>query len=373
MKKLVLIMFIPLLFVVSVSAFSVESPVNNQTYNETNLSLIINSNETYDNISYVLNEEYFLLCENCSNTSVNISAEIGNNTINVTALSGNETKHEDITFFVEIIEENETVHEMLLVSPENKTYNTSIIPLEISSNTTWDTIYYILNDQVFTGCENCTNITGEFNLSEGNYSLTVRSHLNNTFLERNAKFEVRFEPEEEEEEKEKETPDLSESRFSEGFQHLPRMFENDEVTDEELAKIIRENQLNPGIINRLIKTQKLGEESIDAILDTQFNPPGIFRRFLSFVGFSQSTYSSLIYENYDLTPQAKASILTREDILPRHVEQIRQSLRDEVVNASEQRTGPPSTPPGIEKKDEKKSVGVGRQNGFIPPGQAKRN
>jgi hypothetical protein len=69
-----------------------------------------------------------------------------------------------------------------------------------------------------------------------------------------------------------------EPRFTVGLNKLPQEFASGNMTDAELASIIRANKLTPGVINRLIKTGKLGNESINAIIETQKTPPGIFRK-----------------------------------------------------------------------------------------------
>ncbi len=366
MKKLMLFILAFLVLAIPINAFEIESPLNNETYNDTNISLIVNSNESWLNISYELNDEEFLICENCQNTSANITAQVGDNTLKIIGINENETKTVNISFKVE---ENETeiIPTLQLISPTNKTYDESVIELEVVSNTTLDRIDYILNSELFTGCEDCYNLTKEFNLSEGEYNLTVRGYLNNTTITKTVSFNILFDVEEIEQ------PEKKPVSFDEGLQHLPREVERGELTDKQLADIIRDNQLNPGIVNRLIKTQMLGEESLDAILETQFNPPGIFARLFSLFGVRQNTYASLIHDNYNLTERTQTKLLTRDDLPARKAEKVKEQLRDRVERDKSEQRGPPSIPPGQAKKeDDEKSLPVGRQNGFVPPGQARR-
>jgi len=51
----------------------------------------------------------------------------------------------------------------------------------------------------------------------------------------------------------------------------------------------------------LIKTGKLGELSQQAIVDTQFNPPGILKKLLGLIGFKHKSHAELIYEEYNVS------------------------------------------------------------------------
>ncbi|MFT4260985.1 MAG: hypothetical protein ACMXX9_00970 [Candidatus Woesearchaeota archaeon] len=385
MKKVLTILFALTLLVTAVSAFEIENPIQNQTYNSTNISLDIVSNESYNNISYVLNDEdKVLLCENCSNHSSFIEAIQGNNILNITGFKENESVSKLVNFTVEIEEEvNETTDfSFHILLPENIIYNTSQIPVTIAANKTLDKIEVITNN-LSLECDNCSQLSDTINLSNGNYTITAIGYLDNITKNISKTFVVEVEEE------------MPETNFTQGFQHLPREFERGELSDEELATIIRNNELNPGIINRLIKTGMLENESINAILETQFNPPGIFRRLASFFRIQHQTYASLIYENYELSEEAQNKLLVREDLPKTKQNELRERVRERPTpsnsplvqnNESEGKVVPPGQQnradqqPSVEKqnsvdKDNKGRgpLNVGRQNGFVPPGQANRN
>lgn len=475
MRKAIIPMIFIVLLVATASALEIKSPENNETYNESTIPLIIESNETYNEITYTLHEEtdnqtiIYEGCMNCTGFNATITAKEGNNTLTVTGYKENETKIANTTFYVVLPEieqpENFTLN---ITSPENKTYNTSIIPVNITANTTLDNItFYVGNYSM--ACITCSGIITDMNLSDGEYLLiaegvkgnlsknaTVNFKVNTTIPEEPKNFTITIENPKNVTYNTSTVPvkikanttldnititigNLSESctncselaknlyltngtytlhttgklgnithnesvtftvkildkppkedepRFTLGLQHLPQAVERGELTDSKLAEIIRENHLNPGIINRLIKTGKLGEESIDAILETQFNPPGIFRKILGFFGVQTSTYATKIHETYDLTESNLQNLVTREDLPSNAAEQVKQQLQEKTTQR-----GPPTTPPGQAKKEvaetangEEKEpeeqqrgppVVIGAQNGddenWLPPGLAKKN
>mgnify|MGYP003970262509 CR=1 FL=1 len=198
-----------------------------------------------------------------------------------------------------------------IVTPTDRTYNETNIALEIISNVTLDNItYQINNEDLVLGCEICNFANETLDLEEGNYTISAYGYLNEESIDDSVDFTVQLSDHDYTNEEEQS------SRFTTGLNKLPQMLTNGEITDEELAEIISSNLLNPGIINRLIKTGMLGNKSIDAIIDTQSTPPGIFRKIFSFFGFGNPTFAESIYEDYNLSENTKQKMLEK-DLLPK--------------------------------------------------------
>lgn len=155
-------------------------------------------------------------------------------------------------------------------------------------------------------------------------------------------------------------------RFALGFQKLPKMVEDDEVDEGELESIIRSNSLNPGVLNRLIKTGKLGNGSINAVLETQKRPMGIFKKFLSYIGFAPATPASLIYETYNVSEETEQKLLTRDDLPKRYANKLKNKLKEEVKN--EAKTSENKT-----KGKDKLSVASQGKSGDVPKGNADKS
>jgi len=110
------------------------------------------------------------------------------------------------------------------------------------------------------------------------------------------------------------TTTIEESRFTEGFQKLPKEYASGQVSDSELLSIIESNKLNPGIINRLAKTGRLTQEHIDAITETQFLPVGIFRKLLGRIGFGKNRPVESLIDNYNLTDSQLSSLIRNSEL-----------------------------------------------------------
>ena len=379
MKKIIIPMIFVVLLVTTASALEIKSPENNETYNESTIPLIVESNETYNEIIYYLNEDEPTRCFNCTGFNETLNVTEGNHTLHVSGIKGNETTNTTVKFHVNLtlIEEHENFT-LTINQPENTTYNTSNIPVNVTANTTLDNITITIENHTET-CLNCPELLSNLSLANGTYTLKATGKLGNTTLNTSTVFSIQ--PEEPTPPPEETTP-----RFTLGLQHLPRAVEIGELSDSELAGIIRENELNPGILNRLIKTGALGGESIDAILETQQKrPPGIFNRFLRFIGVQTST-AELIHENYNLTENNLQNLVTREDLPSSIAEQVKEQLQERTAQRA-----PPVTPPGQAKQEttangeeqdpqeERRGppVVIGAQNGddeeWMPPGLAKKD
>ena len=367
--------FLMVLLLTTVSAFEITEPEEN-TYNSTIINLNIENNETLDNISYQLNNESIILaCENCSSYNQTLNLTEGNHTIEATGVIGNNTFTDTVEFSIllPIVDENITLDFSLTInSPTNKTYNITSIPLDIEANETLDEIGITIDSYFEVVCENCSSYNGILNLSEeDDYTLTVQGKLANLTKEVVVAFTVE---EEEETEEEQDNENETYPRFTLGFEKLPKLLESGEISDEELADIIRNNKLNPGIINRLIKTGLLGNSSIEAILDTQFKPTGILRKLLNWIGFKQETYASLIYENYNLTQKANHKILARDDLPKGYANKIQEKMQQQIQRQIKIHNVEQDVQNQDNNKKAKQSLEIGRQNNGkqIPPGLAKK-
>lgn len=317
------------------------------------VNLNVASNEPLEKISYLIdNLSEIVACNNCSAYSTTLNLAEGMHELTVFGTLENITKNDSVKFEIDAIKEQFVI---AIKSPEAKIYyDDEAIRIEIEANTTLDSLYAQLGSRNWT-CNNCFKINETVNLSVGNYSLKVKGTLEDITKESFVNFRIV--------KRTNYTVNYTNmSRFDTGFQKLPQMVEAGNITDAELADIIRNNQLNPGVLNRLIKTGKLGNESINAILDTQFQPPGIFRKMLGFMGF-KVTYPALIEDNYNLTVETKEKLAKRDD-LPRRT---KERINNEVDIAKK-------TPPGQAKKISSAEENSAASSGAkTPPGQAKKN
>ena len=224
---------------------------------------------------------------------------------------------------------------LIVASPTNSVYNTTSVQVNVYSNLTLESLTLRKDSGSFeTLCTNCSGYNQPIDFTNGSHMLTAKGLLEGVEKTADVNFSVVL-PEivnntNATNGTNTTTPgnntnttlppaNISSNHtgnrtFAKGFQQLPKSVENGELTDAELADIIRNNKLNPGIINRLIKSGKLGNESMEAIIDTQFNPPGIFRKLLGWIGFKQKSYPELIYDNYNTTAKVDEKMLARDDL-----------------------------------------------------------
>lgn len=326
MKTYKMWLFLMIFTIMSVSAFAdlddvsfeIISPTN-KIYNETNISLEIIANTTLDNITYQINDEDLVLaCESCNLVNETIELVEGDYTILAYGYLNEESIDDSVDFTIDLsgdyINEDQAVDFTIeILSPEDETYNTTEIELTIESNETLDNISYSLNSANYVIlCEDCSYVNEEIIAQEGDNEIIVLGILQGIEKEQTIEFEVELADNADDDN----ADDNQESRFTQGLNKLPQMLANGELTDEELAEIIRSNLLNPGIINRLIKTGMLGDESIDAIIDTQSTPPGIFKKIFAFFGFGKPTFAESIYHEYNISAKTKQKILEK-DLLPK--------------------------------------------------------
>lgn len=358
MKKII-IMLIIITFIsaLSISALDIISPINT-SYNYSEIVMIVEGNQTLDNISYAVdNNSLILACVNCSNYNTTLNLSEGNHSIEVVGILGNITISDNVTFSIITIIPDEIIDFSIeIIEPKNITYNTSIIPVNVSANETLDSLSLKVDNVFEVLCVNCSDHTRFLNLTEDDYTIVFRGIIDNVSKDFPVHFSVNLE-------EEPEIPIYNRSynwsynhsynwsynqsqmgpRFDLGFEKLPQAIENGELTDAQLAEIIRNNNLNPGVLNRLIKTGMLGDESINAILETQFQPPGIFKKLMFFIGFTTNTYSAQIYETYNLTEKQEEKMISREDVPRKYAKQIKEKhawKENNTANVKSQGKGP---------------------------------
>jgi hypothetical protein len=400
----------------SVSALEIVSPTNT-TYNET-VAISLTANQTQDSISYEIvpgttNDS----CMNCSSLNDTFFDDDGTYTLFATTVLGNETTTANVTFSILQTVYNETnttnqtnttnntvAFSFVLHDPENVTYTTSVVPLRITANETLDSISYSVNGGASVNCVNCSSVNTTLNLTSGTYNISAVGALSNVTETDFVQFTVAIptngtnntgnQTNNTGNYTNNETP-----RFTVGLNKLPQDVAAGLYTDAELAAIIRTNELNPGIINRLVKTSMLGNESIDAILETQKTPPGIWNKVVGFFGFTVKTPKEKLADTYALTDEQKEKLVASDDIQDQTREEIKKTLPPGLAKKMQTQTTEPTTErtgnsdgsaqvkneaPGQAKKnlqpqetraDEatEEPVKTAGNSGKVPPGLAKKN
>ncbi|MBU0756677.1 MAG: hypothetical protein KKF44_01310 [Nanoarchaeota archaeon] len=362
--------------------FAVEliSPVN-EVYDETTVQLRIEGNTTVDSISFAIdNETEILACENCSEYEVDLVFEEGEHEVTVYARIGDVERTTSVEFEIILPEEEPEIgldFTFEVEAPEAKEYEPGEIYIKVESNETLDKI--TVSFAGYEGsCENCSVFEDKMNLTQGNYTLRAKGELGNELKETVVIFKVAAETDDDDDNDDETDDDDDEAgegpRFTTGFEKLPKMFEAGEITDAELADILSQYQLNPGIINRLIKTGMLGNESLEAILDHQeFRPSGIWKKLLAFIGYKGNTYAAEIAEVYEskLPEKIQQKMVVRNDIPKGQAKKIQARLQEHVENLvrAQDRNVDANPNAGYDSNNAKKTMNIGKQ---VPPGQAKK-
>lgn len=380
MKYIILLLMV--MMIPTAYALEIESPTAQDYFG--NVEVLITEDKIVDSINYSIGE-FNQSCENCSNISQTLELESGTYELIASSYDGENQTSKNVTFTVL---ENLTI---VIKSPMAGN-NTNPVLINFSTNSLSNLTYNLDGNETVV-CDSCSQFSTSKNLSIGNHTLTVLASNQFQSVNKTLKFRVvnltnvTIEPDNSTNTTNNETEDESDDeeypRFTLGLNKLPQALEAGELTDEELAQIIRNNRLNPGVTNRLIKTGLLGDESIDAIIETQKTPPGIFKKILGFFGFEVKTAKEELIEEYNLSSNQKVKLITDQDISEETVEELKEdikrvppgqqkkiaSVQAQVVNQetntqidnSDEDNKPGFTPPGLEKK------------GKIPPGQAKKN
>ncbi|HLP80258.1 MAG TPA: hypothetical protein VK158_06470 [Acidobacteriota bacterium] len=362
---------------------NINKPVNT-TYNTSSVPLNITANDSVDTIKYSVDGTNYTGCSNCSAFNTTLNLADGDHMIVAYAMVDFVTKMDNVSFMVDAVNDSDNESDnfsLVVLSPIAKKYLNGTVPLNVTSNETLDNITATVDGQKKT-CANCSNLSGSFNLDNGNYTLYVTGMLMNISKNLSVMFSVDENQTVVNGTNGTKTNKSNESRYTTGLEKLPQMVEAGNISDAELAQIIRSNKLNPGVLNRLIKTGMLGNESLNAILDTQVAPPGIFKKLMSFIGFKVSTVPSLIAENYVLDAKTEEKAIAKES-LPK----VKEKVKEEVENKSANKTSPgqakkirasengtnTSNDTAKVSAGQVKKVDVATGNGKVPPGQAKKN
>jgi len=350
--------------------------LENKTYDTNIVPLSIKASSQLDKIDYEIDGSGATACNDCTEFNRTLNLTVGQHTIKVFGFVDDTVESDEVSFDI-LLPQPVPGFSINIVSPQAKTYDNETINIIVESNITVDEIFVELNDDNWT-CTNCSMLNDTLTLDEGDYTLTAKGYLDDVmktvYVDFKVLLKVNETPDDNETDYDNETDDDynntydGEPRFTTGFEKLPQMVADGQLSDAELADILRDNNINPGIINRLIKTGMLGNESLNVILDTQ-QPPGIFKKLWSAIGFKVTTHASLIAETYSLDDTTVKKIIAKE-ILPR----VKERIMNEIKIADNK------VPPGLAKKAEVRTNAVNDDsddesdnNSNVPPGLAKKN
>lgn len=335
-----------------------------KTYYTKSIFISVISNATLDRIRYKSDGgSYIVACTNCSNYNRTLNFSEGTHTVTFEGKIDGKTKEVSVQFRIDL--ENKFTFD--LIKPASGTFESGVIPVEIKSNATLDRIRVRLGGYD-KSCYNCSLFNDTLNLSDGWYTLKATGKLDSTEKEAAVQFKVGNLTDIDDDDNKTKGNKSSENRtrpsFVNGFEKLPKLLKEGEISDSDLADILRKNQLNPGIINRLIKTGKLGNESLDAILDHQrFKAVGIWDKMLVIFGYKGHTYAAQIAEIYELPEKTEQKLLARDDIPKGLAKKVQEKLE---VHKKKATYGQGD---GQENNTRGKSMEVGKQ---LPPGLEKK-
>ncbi|MBR9701134.1 hypothetical protein GOV11_04685 [Candidatus Woesearchaeota archaeon] len=421
MARIIQLVMVMLLLVGGALALTIDSPSGEV---ESPVDVLVTANETQDSIEFSISPgDITLSCDNCSELADSYELDAGNYTLTASSDLGNLTDEATVDFSVMEIEVNDTpdndtpVNDTPVNDTETESLELSIISPEAGEqgpNVTFSfetnllaDISYSLGNESVDACQNCTLYVEDRTLEEGDYTLTVSAILGNETDEKIVLFNIVIPTNDtpvndtddnqtdtnqtDDDTTDDTTDDDGMPRFTLGLNKLPQSVEAGELTDSELAAIIRANNLNPGIINRLVKTGLLGNESIDAIIETQKTPPGIFRKMFGFFGIHIKTPKEKLMTEYDLTLEQEEELLEQDDVQTVAKKKIAKSVENKggkVPPGLAKKQAVPleagdseptaKTPPGLAKKQDDSEngsdlpPGLANKNGKVPPGQAKK-
>jgi hypothetical protein len=350
----------------------------------------ITANETQDNLTFsIVGTNVSGTCSNCAELLQTVDLEPGNYTASATQSLGNDSSQVNATFTVESLS-------ISILDPDATTYTSGYILVNLAANMMADSIEWRTNATYQDGCTNCSTFNTTIVLEAGNHTLTARAKKGELVKIASVDFvvdtvnvtndtnvtnvttnvtnvtnvtnmtnvtnvtnvtnstnvtNVTTPPQG------NETP-----RFTVGMNKLPQMVESGNITDHELALIIRQTKLNPGIINRLVKTGRLGNESITAIIETQKTPPGIWAKVMGFFGVHVKTAKEELAENYDLTEEQAQLLLSDADVTGKKV---KEKVQEKLANAKSAK----QYAPGQVKNGTNETRAVKPD---VPPGEAKK-
>jgi hypothetical protein len=269
-------------------------------------------------ITYELDGKDYTACADCTYFKDYVTLDDGEHTLEVKAERGEDEETEEVEFTIETEQDDEGSLSIKVVQPKSKTYYGKV-EVEIEANQDAD-ISYEIDGKRYDSCTDCRRLSDKIELSTGWHTLKATAKADDETETKTVSFKVADE-EDKDEDKDEAKPD---------FGKLPKMLLNGEITDSELAELLRENRFPPGTVNNLIKTGKLGDESIEAILSYQFNPPGIIKHLWGWFGWHQKSYAEEIYDRYNLSEDHQKRILQRDDLPKDKSEKVKEKLEEKV-------------------------------------------
>jgi len=298
-------------------ALYVISPLN-MTYASRNISLSVTTSHA-SNITYELDSNSAVtLCSNCTGSfTILYNLSSGMHLVKVRALDGfAQTAQVNRVFEVNVSEPPVALN-LNVISPLNQTYATDNITLSATTNKLANISYKLgVGDRVL-GCTNCTSYRRNFgDMHNGFHDLRIYASDNSSNVEVLRRFYVNV-TEEEHEGEHNETHRNFTGGYARGFEKLPKDFASGNVTNADLIEIMKSNKLNPGVLNRLIKTGKLSNESITVMIETQFMPPGLMHKlFGRWFGWGRNDLVEELMKHYNLS-EAQIQELINKQTLPR--------------------------------------------------------
>ncbi len=300
----------------------IDNPQTLEEINTSNIVLSANMNKLGD-MSYKLdNNNFTLACSNCTNFTKEITnLTNGQHIIHVLGQTENESQIDSVLFTINTNISQEEELEVTITKPQDQQqFNTTSITIEAEMNKQGKMSYKLDNNNFTLQCELCFSFTKIIETTEGTHQLFVMGETDSENKVISVFFKVNLTT----------PPDSNDSippsnnrtnesdggvpRFSLGFQKLPKQFASGHITPEELTNLIKNNKLNPGIINRLAKTGKLTQENIDAIIETQFLPPGILNKLLGLIGFARNNNVEDFINNTNLTDEQLSKLIEKNKI-----------------------------------------------------------
>lgn len=155
---------------------------------------------------------------------------------------------------------------LTIIGPGN---GSNPVSLNVSTDVASDIFYLIDNETLLQACKDCLGFSTFLELEEGEHTIRIIAFTRDGASTSSVNVSV-------------EGPD-----YGPEFSDLPNMATQGNFTDEELAEIIRNNNLNPLIIHRLQETGYLGDASKDALQESQSAPPWIVEKIMKFFGYRE--------------------------------------------------------------------------------------
>ena len=235
----------------------IESP-NPIEHNASIINLSVRSNVTLDLLNYSLdNQLQALACENCSGFSKEFNLSNGTHTFDVFGFAGNERAFDAVNFSINLIELNNTPINgtnnatngsaslpanltLTIASPKSITYANKTVLLNFSTSIN-STISYILDGQQQNACTQCTEFSSLVVLENGQRNIGVNASSGNLTVLQNVTFVVNQTQiiNNTNQTKPIKNDTNATSRFSKGFEKLPKLVEEGQISDSELAEILK--------------------------------------------------------------------------------------------------------------------------------------